>query len=82
MVKNLPASAGDVRDWGSIPRSGRSHRGRHGSSLQYSSLENPVDGEPRGTQSRGHKELYMTEATQHVHTRARTHSITCLPSFL
>ena len=24
MVKNLPANAGDVRDWGLIPESGRS----------------------------------------------------------
>ena len=32
----------------------------------------PWTEEPRGAQSRGHKELYMTEATQHVHTRAHT----------
>ena len=43
MVKNLPANAGDLRDVGLIPGSGRSAGGRHGSSLQYSSLENPVD---------------------------------------
>ena len=44
MVKNPPASAGDVRDTSSIPGSGRSPGGRHGSPLQYSCLENPVDG--------------------------------------
>ena len=43
MVKNPPASAGDVRDTSSIPGSGRSPGGRHGSPLQYSCLENPVD---------------------------------------
>ena len=43
MVKNPPASAGDGRDVGSIPGSGRSPGGGHGSSLQNSCLENPVD---------------------------------------
>ena len=43
MVKNLPANAGDVRDVGSIPRSGRSLGGGHGNPLQYSCLENPMD---------------------------------------
>ena len=43
MVKNLPPSAGDVRDFGSIPGSGRSPGGRHGSPLQYPCLENPMD---------------------------------------
>ena len=43
MVKNLPASAGDVRDVGSIPGSGRSPGERHGNSFQYSCLENPMD---------------------------------------
>ena len=46
MVKNLPANAGDVRDVGSIPGSGRSPGGGHGNPLQYSCLENPMD---RGT---------------------------------
>ena len=42
--KNPPASAGDVRDAGSIPGSGRSPGGGHGNPLQGSCLENPVDG--------------------------------------
>ena len=50
MVKNLPASAGDIRDTGSIPGSGRSPGGRHVSPLQYSCLENPMDrGAPQTT---------------------------------
>ena len=43
VVKNLPASAADVRDVGLIPGSGRSPGGRHGNPLQDSCLENPVD---------------------------------------
>ena len=42
-VKNLPASAGDRRDMGLIPGSGRSPGGGHGNPLQYSCLENPMD---------------------------------------
>ena len=43
MVKNSPANAGDIRDAGLIPGSGRSPGGRHGNSLQYSCLENLMD---------------------------------------
>ena len=42
VVKNPPANAGDIRDAGSIPGSGRSPRGGHGNPLQYSCLENPL----------------------------------------
>ena len=42
-LKSLPASAGDVRDVGSIPGLGRSPGGGHGP-LQHSRLENPMDG--------------------------------------
>ena len=43
VVKNLPDKAGDIRDEGSIPRSGRSPGGGHGSPIQHSCLENPID---------------------------------------
>ena len=43
MVKDPPANAGDVRDSGSIPGSGRSPGGAHGNPLQYSCPENPMD---------------------------------------
>ena len=43
MVKNPPANAGDIRDRGSIPGSGRSPGGGHGNPFQYSCLENPMD---------------------------------------
>ena len=42
-VKNLPAKAGDIRDMGSIPGSGRSPGEGHGNPLQYFLLENPID---------------------------------------
>ena len=41
VVKNPPASAGDVKDTSSILSSGRSPGGGHGNSLQYSCPENP-----------------------------------------
>ena len=44
-VKNLPANAGDARDMGLIPGSGRSPGERNGNPLQYSCLENPMDRE-------------------------------------
>ena len=43
MVKNSPASAGDVRDEGSIPGLGRSLGEGHGNLFQYFRLENPMD---------------------------------------
>ena len=43
VIRNLPASAGDVREVGSIPGWGSSSRGGNGNPLQYSCLENPMD---------------------------------------
>ena len=42
VVKNLPANAGDIRDMHSIPGSGISPGGGHGTPLQYSCWENPM----------------------------------------
>ena len=44
VVKNLPASAGDTRDVGSISGSGISHGEENGNPLQYSCLENSMGG--------------------------------------
>ena len=56
MVKKPPANAGDVRDMGSIPGSGRSPGKGNGNTLQYSCLENPMDrGAWQSTVHRGHK---------------------------
>jgi len=42
-VKNLPANAGDTREVGSIPGSGKSPGGGNVNPLQYSCLENSMD---------------------------------------
>ena len=68
VVKNPPASAGDVRDAGSIPESGSSPGGGHGNPLQCSCLENPVD---RGAwRAAVHRliESDTTEAAWHART--------------
>ena len=61
MVKNLPASAEDIRDTGSIPGSGRSPEGGHGNPLQYCCPENPTD---RGAFAG--RRVDTTAATEHV----------------
>ena len=43
VVKHLPPNAGDMRDMGLIPGSGRSSGGGDGNPLQYSSLGNFMD---------------------------------------
>ena len=43
VAKNLPASAGNIRDSGSIPGLGKLFGGGHGNPLQYYCLENPMD---------------------------------------
>ena len=43
MVKNPPASAGDIRDTGLIPGLGRFPGEENGNPLQYSCLGNPMD---------------------------------------
>ena len=46
VVKNSPENAGDIKDWGSIPGSGRSPGGGHDNPLQYSYLKDTTS---RGT---------------------------------
>ena len=66
VIKNLPANAGDVRDMGSIPGSGRSPGGGQGIPLQYSCLENPMDRQSlAGYGPQGCKE---SDTTEHTHT--------------
>ena len=69
MVKNQPASAGDIRDASSTPGSGRSPWGGHGIPLQYSCLENPMD--PGGLRV---TESDTTEVTElaHMHVSVST----------
>ena len=64
MLENPPGNAGDIRDLGLIPGSGRSPGGGHGNPLQYSCLENPMDrGAWQATSPKGRKKLDTTEAT-------------------
>ena len=69
MVKNPIANAGDIRDVGSIPGSGRSPGGGHGKPLQYSCLENPHGQRSlAGYSPQGHKGLDTTKMTYHYHS--------------
>ena len=45
LVKNLSANAGDIRDLSSIPGLERDPEEGNDNPLQYSCLENPMDGE-------------------------------------
>ena len=61
VVKNPPANAGDARDVGSIPGSGRSPGEGNGNPLQYSCLENPMDRGARWAAIRAVTDSDMTE---------------------
>ena len=77
VVKNLFANAGDIREVGSVPGSGRSSGGRHGNPLQYSCLENPHGQRSlAGYNPWGPKDSDMTETIQHTHTHTHTHNLT------
>ena len=72
--KNPPVSAGDIRDTGSIPGSGRSPGGGHSNPLQCSCQENPT--------GRGAWWLQSMESQRVRHDwsdLAGTHARTCLP---
>ena len=64
MAKNAPANAGDIRDAGSIPGWGRSPGGGHGSPLQYSCLDGPMDRGVWWATVHGVTKSDMTEATK------------------
>ena len=68
--KDLPASAGDIRNVGAIPGSGRSPGKGHGNPLQYSCLENPMDRGAWSATVHGVTELDTTEETEHAHMHA------------
>ena len=63
IVKNPPASAGDIRDAGSMPGSGRSPGEGNGNPLQYSCLENLIDRGAWWAAVRRVPESVMTEVT-------------------
>ena len=51
VIKTMPANAGDIRDWGSIPGLGQSPREGDGSPLQCSCLGNLWTEDPGGLYS-------------------------------
>ena len=74
-VKNPPANAGDIRDTGLIPWSGRSPGGGHGNPLSYSCLENLME---RGAwRAIVHRvaELDMTEAILNNGSKVSAHRL-------
>ena len=69
VVKNLPANAGDVADADSIPGSGRSPGEGNCNPLQYSCLENPMDGGawPATVQGVAKSWTRLKQLSTHVH---------------
>ena len=65
LVENLPASAGDARDAGLIPGSGRSLGAGYSDPLQYSCLEKPMDKSLADCRLWGHQE---SDTTEQAHT--------------
>ena len=76
MVNNVPANAGDARDWDLIPGSGRYSGERNGNSLQYSCLGNPMDRGAWWATVHGLQRLRHDCATKH------THSFNTLPDII
>ena len=62
LVKNLSANAGDIRDEGLLPASGRCPGEGNGNPLQYARREIPWTEEPSGLQSTCCQDLDMNEA--------------------
>ena len=70
LVKHPTQETGEI--WGQSLGCKDSSGGGHGNPLQYSCLEN-LRGQrsPAGYSPQGHKELGVTEATQHTCTQGR-----------
>ena len=73
MVKNLTANAGEVRDAGSIPQSGRSPGEGNGNPIQYSCLGNPMD---RGAWQATVLGVAKSQTRLNTHTHTHTHTHT------
>ena len=70
VVKNPPANERDIRAAGLIPESGRYSGGEHGNPLQYSFLENSMDG--GAWQATVHRiaksQIQVKRLSMHTHT--------------
>ena len=76
VIKNPPFNAGDAKDPGLIPGSGRSPGGGRGNLLQYSCLENPMD---RGTWGVtvlrvSKSRMQLKKLSTHAHTQGKQNS--------
>ena len=71
MVKSPPASAGGLRDVGSIFGLGRSPGEGNGNPLQYSFLGNPMD---RGAWCATVFGVAKLDTAEHTHTHTHTHT--------
>ena len=76
-VKNPPANEGDATDAGSIPGLGRSPGVGNSTSLQYSCLENPMNGGAWRATGHGVAKRW-TQLSTHARARAHTHTHTLL----
>ena len=73
----MPANAGDARDMGSIPGSGRSPGVGNGNPLQYSFLGNPMDrGACQATVHRVTESWIWRSVRARAHTHTHTHTHT------
>ena len=68
VVKNPLANAGDTGDTGSISRLGRFPGKENDNPLQYSYLDNPVDGGAWRAQSMGSQRVRHDWVTKHTYT--------------
>ena len=75
--ENLPTSAGEVREEGSIPGWGRSHEGGNGSPPQYSCLEDFMDRGPWWATVHGvsKSQTRLRDLTQATKTPYAMHSL-------
>ena len=67
-MKNLPANVRDARDVGLITGWGRSPGAGNGTPLQYSCLENPMDG--GAWRATAHGVAKESDTTEHAHTES------------
>ena len=76
VVKNPPANAGNAKDPGMIPGSGRYPGGGHGNPLQYSCLENPMDRGACGVtvHSIAKSQTQLKQLSTHAYTQAKQNS--------
>ena len=73
VVKNPSVNAGDSREPGLIPGSGRSPGEGNGNPLQYSCWETPWTEEPDGLQFKGSQRVRYNWASEHIQILASEH---------